>query len=254
MEKTKKNQAEAWEIRDRVYVLRNNKSPLTLTIPSKHTRKHSLLYFDPQSGKQRELRYATNQPTPFVDEQKGETTMGHIIFKDGTLVVPKNNQSLQKLLSLYHPLKGKIYNEYNKVEEAKDELEILNLQIEALNAAKEMEVDHAEAVLRTELGSKVSDMSSKEIKRDLMLFAKSSSKLFLDLANDENVQLRNFGVKATELNIVKLSDDQRYFKWASNGRKLMEVPFDENPYSAFAAFLKTDEGVEVFKSIEKKLS
>ena len=117
MEKTKKNQAEAWEIRDRVYVLRNNKSPLTLTIPSKHTRKHSLLYFDPQSGKQRELRYATNQPTPFVDEQKGETTMGHIIFKDGTLVVPKNNQSLQKLLSLYHPLKGKIYNEYNKVEE-----------------------------------------------------------------------------------------------------------------------------------------
>ena len=254
MEKTKKNQAEAWEIRDRVYVLRNNKSPLTLTIPSKHTRKHSLLYFDPQSGKQRELRYATNQPTPFVDEQKGETTMGHIIFKDGTLVVPKNNQSLQKLLSLYHPLKGKIYNEYNKVEEAKDELEILNLQIEALNAAKEMEVDHAEAVLRTELGSKVSDMSSKEIKRDLMLFAKSSSKLFLDLANDENVQLRNFAVKATKLNIVKLSDDQRYFKWASNGRKLMEVPFDENPYSAFAAFLKTDEGVEVFKSIEKKLS
>ena len=224
MEKTKKNQAEAWEIRDRVYVLRNNKSPLTLTIPSKHTRKHSLLYFDPQSGKQRELRYATNQPTPFVDEQKGETTMGHIIFKDGTLVVPKNNQSLQKLLSLYHPLKGKIYNEYNKAEEAKDELEILNLQIEALNAAKEMEVDHAEAVLRTELGSKVSDMSSKEIKRDLMLFAKSSSKLFLDLANDENVQLRNFAVKATELNIVKLSDDQRYFKWASNGRKLMEVP------------------------------
>ena len=254
MEKTKKNQAEAWEIRDRFYVLRNNKSPLTLTIPSKHTRKHSLLYFDPQSGKQRELRYATNQPTPFVDEQKGETTMGHIIFKDGTLVVPKNNQSLQKLLSLYHPLKGKIYNEYNKVEEAKDELEILNLQIEALNAAKEMEVDHAEAVLRTELGSKVSDMSSKEIKRDLMLFARSSSKLFLDLANDENVQLRNFAVKATELNIVKLSDDQRYFKWASNGRKLMEVPFDENPYSAFAAFLKTDEGVEVFKSIEKKLS
>jgi hypothetical protein len=33
----------------------------------------------------------------------------------------------------------------------------------------------------------------------------------------------------------------------------MTVPFEENPYSAFAAFLKTDEGVEIFKSIEKKL-
>ena len=33
----------------------------------------------------------------------------------------------------------------------------------------------------------------------------------------------------------------------------MSVPFEENPYSAFAAFLKTDEGVQVYKSIIKKL-
>ena len=35
--------------------------------------------------------------------------------------------------------------------------------------------------------------------------------LFLELANDENVQLRNFGIKATELGILKLSSDQRTF-------------------------------------------
>ena len=46
---------------------------------------------------------------------------------------------------------------------------------------------------------------------------------------------------------------QLSFTWVSNGRKLMNVPFDENPYSAFAAFLKTDEGVEIYKSIDKKL-
>ena len=73
------------------------------------------------------------------------------------------------------------------------------------------------------------------------------------LANDENVQLRNFAIKATEINIIKLSADQRTFTWGSNGKKLMTVPFDENPYSAFAAFLKTDEGVEIYKSIDKKL-
>ena len=60
-------------------------------------------------------------------------------------------------------------------------------------------------------------------------------------------------IKAAEAKIIKLSDDQRSFSWASNGKKLMTVPFDENPYSAMAAFFKTDEGVEVFKSIEKKL-
>jgi len=107
--------------------------------------------------------------------------------------------------------------------------------------------------MRVEIGSKVTKMSSKELKRDLLIFARSNPGLFIELVNDENVQLRNFAVKAVEANIIDLSQDQRYFTWASNGKKLMSVPFDENPYSAMAAFFKTDEGVEIFKSIEKKL-
>jgi hypothetical protein len=243
----------SWEIKDRIYYLKGNKNPLTLTIPSKHTRKHSLLYFDEKTGKQRELRYATNQDSPLVDEQKGECTMGHIMFHDGTLTVPKNMQNLQKLLSLYHPLKGKIYEEFNAVQEATDDLDILDLQIDALNAARNMDIDQAEAILRVEKGSEVNNMSSKELKRDLLLFARNNPQLFINLANDDNVQLRNIAIRATEAGIINLSQDQRTFTWGSNGRKLMNVPFDENPYSAFAAFLKTDEGVEVYKSIDKKL-
>ena len=88
---------DTWEIKDRIYYLKDNKSPLTFTIPGKHTRKHALLYFDEKTGKQREIRYATNQDSPLVDEQKGEATLGHIIFQDGTLKVPKTKQNLQKL-------------------------------------------------------------------------------------------------------------------------------------------------------------
>jgi len=242
-----------WEIKDRVYYLKGNKSPLTLTIPSRHTKKHSLLYFDEKTGKQREIRYATNQDSPLVDEQKGEATLGHIMFKDGDLKVPKQKQNLQKLLSLYHPLKGRVYEEFSAVEEAVDQLDILDLQIDALNAARSMDVDQAEAILRVELGSKVNAMSSKELRRDLLLFARNNPALFINLANDENVQLRNFAIRAQENSIISLSQDQRTFTWVSTGRKLMNVPFDENPYSAFAAFLKTDEGVEIYKSIDKKL-
>ena len=243
----------SWEIKDRVYYLKGNKNPLTLTIPSRHTKKHSLLYFDKENGKQKEIRYATNQDSPFVDEQKGEATLGHIMFKDGDLKVPKEKQNLQKLLSLYHPLKGRLYEEFSAVEEAADDLDILDLQIDALNAARNMDIDQAEAILRVELGSKVSSMSSKEIKRDLLLFARNNPQLFISLANDDNVQLRNVAIRAAEAGIINLSPDQRTFTWGSNGRKLMNVPFDENPYSAFAAFLKTDEGVEIYKSIDKKL-
>jgi len=127
------------------------------------------------------------------------------------------------------------------------------MQIDALNAARAMDVDHGEAILRVELGSKVNSMSSKELRRDLMLFARQNPALFIELANDDNVQLRNFAIRAQEVGIISLSQDQRTFIWVSTGRKLMNVPFDENPYSAFAAFLKTDEGVEIYKSIDKKL-
>ena len=166
----------------------------------------------------------------------------------------RKNQVLQKILSLYHPLKGIIYYELDVVEEAKDELLDLELEIEALNLAQNIDVDQAEAIMRVEIGSKVSEMSSKELKRDLLLFAKQNPKLFITLANDDNVQLRNFAIRAAEARIIKLADDQRTFTWASNGRKLMTVPFDENPYSAMASFFKTDEGIQVFQSIEKKLS
>ncbi len=252
MSKQKTTQLQGWEIKDRNYYLTGQSSPLTFTIPSKHTKKHPLLWFDEETGAQRELRYATNQSSVFVDEQKGEATMGHITFTDGVLSVKKEQQALQKLLSLYHPLKVHRYRELEPQKVAVSQLDELNFEIDALNAAKSMDIEHAEAVLRVECGSEVNKLSSKEIKRDLLLFAKNNPSLFIELANDENVVLRNFGIKATEANVIRLSDDQRYFMWASNGKKLMTIPFDENPYSAFAAFLKTDEGVQIYKSIEKK--
>lgn len=248
-----KTQDSAWEIKDRNYYLLNGYSPLTYTMNSKHTRRLPLLWYDPENNVQREIRYATNQNSPLKDEQKGEVTLGHIIFKNGVLTVPSQYQSLQKLLSIYHPAKDKTYSEFDPVSVAVDELDFLEVQIDALNAAKNMDIDMAEAILRVENGSGVAKMTSKELKRDLLLMAKRNPGLFLNLANDENVQLRNLAIKATEAGVIKLSQDQRTFKWGSNGKKLMTVPFDENPYSAMAAFFKTDEGVEVFQSIEKKL-
>ena len=180
--------------------------------------------------------------------------MGHIRFDDGDLKVPKEQQSLQKLLSLYHPLRDIVYQEFSAVENATEDLDILDLQIDALNYARDMDVDQAEAIMRVEHGSKVTKMSSKELRRDLLLFARNNPNLFINLANDDNVMLRNIAIRAAELNIIILSQDQRTFTWGSNGRKLMTVPFDENPYSAMAAYFKTDEGIQVFQSIEKILN
>ena len=123
-----------------------------------------------------------------------------------------------------------------------------------MNLAYELDPDMAEAILRAEIGSKVTKMTSKELKRDLLLFAKRDPVTFVELASDDNVFLRNIGVRATEAGIIRLSQDNRHFTWGSNNRKLMNVPFEEHPYSALASWFKTDEGMEVYSSIEKRLN
>ncbi len=245
-----KPKKDTWEIKDRVYILKHGLSPLSYAIKSS-----SIFWFDEEKGYERELKYTRNQKTPFVDEfpEGSQSKLEHIVFEDGVLAVKKEKQTLQKLMSLYHPSLNKKYEEFDAVKEAVDEVDVLELEIEALMAAKEMDIDMAEAVMRVELGSKVSTMSSKELKRDLLLFAKRNPSMFLELADDDNVHLRNIGIRATEMGIIKLSQDNRTFKWASNDRKLMTVPFDEHPYSALAMWFKTDEGMEVFGSIEKRL-
>ena len=243
---------DTWEYKDRNYYLLGNKNPLTYTIISRHTGRYPLVWFDPEKGYEREMRYATNQKSVFVDEQEGTSTLSHIVFSEGHLFVPKEKRNLQELL-LKHPHRDLIFGEHDAVVEAEDQYDNLELEIAAMNMAYDMDIDKAEAILRTEIGSDVNKLSSKELKRDLLLFSKRSPNLFLDLAEDENVELRNIAIISVESGIVSLSQDQRSFSWASNNKKLMKVPFDENPYSAMAAWFKTDEGVEVYNSIMKKL-
>tara|TARA_R100000908_G_C3729196_1_gene129143 strand:- start:70 stop:828 length:759 start_codon:yes stop_codon:yes gene_type:complete len=252
MAKKKIQNPAEWEVKDRTYVLKGE-TPLLYVIPGRHTRRKPLLWFDTESGQQEELRYATNMSSPFVSEQKGVATLGHIAFKNGTLVVPKRKQNLQKLLSLYHPMKDVIYYEHDEVQIASNDLDYIEAEIAALVAAKEIDIEQAEAILRVEIGSKVSNMTSKEIKRDVLLMAKRNPLMFLELIQDDNVELRNIGIKAVEASILTLSPDNRKFKWASNGRILFTVPLDEHPYSALAAWFKTDEGMEVLTSIQKRL-
>ena len=238
-----------WEIKNRFYYLKGKSKPLSRII-----RSSNLYWFDEEKGYEREIKYCENQTTPFVDEMKGDQRLSHIIFRNGALYVEKEKTILQKFLSLYHPDRDKIFFEHKPAEVASNQIEILELEADAIILARDLDVDMAEAIMRVEKGSGVSKMSSKELRRDLLVFAKNNPKLFLELADDENVMLRNFGIKAVEAGFLKLSSDRRNFLWASNDRKLMTIPFEEHPYSALAQWFKTDEGMEIYSNIEKRLN
>jgi|TARA_R110002126_G_scaffold102988_1_gene235411 hypothetical protein len=239
-----------WGIKDRMYVL-NGAAPLTYTIQTKHTSKKPLLWFDETINQNRELRLASNQRSLFVDEQDGYATLQHVMFEDGVLNVPRTEQNIQKLLSLYHP--KKVWSEIDDEIIAEDELDNIEHELEALTLVHSLDISHLEAIMRTELGSAVGSLSSKELKRDAYNFARQNPALFIELSEDEDITLRNLANRAVETGIIMLTEDNTVFKFA-NGKKIMTVPFDQHPYGALAQYFKTDEGIDLMKSISKKLS
>lgn len=240
-----------WEYKDRTYLLKGEIAPLTYTIQTRHTPRKPLLYWDDDRKLNREIRLASNQKSVFVDEQDGFSTLSHIIFEDGALYVPKEDPNTQKLLSIYHP--NKLWEEIDDVLIANDEVEDVENELIALNLVQSLDIEHLEAIMRTELGSSVSTMSSKELKRDAYRFARQEPDLFIELSEDEDIKLRNLANRAVETGILQLTDDNTVFK-LSNGKKVMTIPFDQHPYAALSQYFKTDEGINLMKSITKKLS
>ena len=156
-----RKKSQSWELRDRIYVLKGGATPVNYILRSRHHINKPLQYFDGTMS--RSLRYASNQTSIFEDEQMGDVTLPAIIFKDGKLIVPKENTLLQKFLSVYHPDLDKVYFEFNANETAKEEVQNVELELEAMTLAKDMDIETLEAIARVAIDGNVSEMASNEI-------------------------------------------------------------------------------------------
>ena len=121
---------DTWEIKDRQYYLSGNLTPVSCSI-----RSSNIFWFDEEKGYEREIKITSNQRTPFVDEMVGDQRLEHVVFRNGTLYVPKNKVILQKILSLYHPDRGRKFHEKDYQQEAVSEIYSLELEIDALNCS-----------------------------------------------------------------------------------------------------------------------
>jgi len=238
---------------DKVYKLTRNAAPLSFMLATRHTRRFPLLWVDPETGINRELRYARNQSSPFVDEQDDNAIIEPVIFEDGFLQVPKQNQILQEFLA-YHPGNGNIFVEVDKEKDAALDVDNMDLTLEAMMAAKELDIEMLETIARVVIGARVEKMTSAELKRDVRMFAQRYPQDFLESINDPLLSLQNKCAKffAESLLILKNNKDV-YYNLKGNKKKLLTVPYGEDPLFILASFLQSDEGIEVLRILEDKL-
>ena len=239
-------------IEDKVYVLKSKAAPISFILSSRHTHRSPLLHFDGTTN--RPLRYSSNQKSPFEDEQDGNVILEPIIFEDGFLRVPSTNPVLQQFMSL-HPGNGRLFEEINDEQDAQDDVEVLNLELDAMVAARELDISTMERVARIALGKNVDLMTSAELKRDIILFAKQYPSDFLDTINDPILELQDKVAKMFDQKLLTLRNKNRdvYFNLEGNKKKMLTVPYGEDSQSAVLSYLITEEGEEVLKLLGNKL-
>jgi len=239
---------------DKTYKLKSNATPISFTLPSRNTTRFPLLYFDEENNVNRPLRYARNQKSPFEDEQDGNFLLEPIIFDDGFLTVPRTNPVLQQFLH-YHPLNGNAFIEVNKTVDAAKEVEDLNFEVDALIEARQLSIEQLEVVSRVMFQKDVTTVSTAELRRDVLIYAKKEPKSFLEILNDPLLKLQSNVQLFFAHNLLQFRNGQRevWFNTKSNKKKMMSIPFGEDPYETVALFLKSDEGIEVLKFLEISL-
>ena len=245
-----------WEIKARVYKLTKDYNPPYRQLRSKHTHKSPLLYLDEDKGMNRELRYASNQNSPFVDEQTGYVIPSHIAFLDGMIISGRGDIALQKFLEV-HPDNvangGHVFFEHKPDATAADDIVDFEDKTTAFLAVKDADVDLVEALAFHEIGDQAFSLSIKELRRDLFIVAEEDPSYLLGLLNDDYILLKALGKKAEKFDVIKLDESKTAVKWGANGRKICNIPVDKSPWEAFADYLLTDEGHEVKAKVKEKL-
>jgi hypothetical protein len=238
---------------DKVYKLKIG-SPLSYTLASRNHPRFPLMWYDEKNNVNRSLRYATNQKSPFEDEQDGNAIIESIIFEDGFLRVPRNNPVLQEFLH-YHPFNGTIFTEVDKEKDASVEVDDLNLEIEALIEAKQLSIEQIETLTRVMFGKDPSTVSTAELKRDILIYAKRNPGEFLNILSDPELKFQSKVRLFFERNLLgfRNNDKEVWYNTSTNKKKMLSVPFGEDPYNMVEHYLKTDEGMDSLKMLEALL-
>jgi len=239
---------------DKVYKLTRNAAPLSFMLQTRSSSKRPLLYFDNTKGVNRALRYARNQNSPFEDEQDGNAIVEPVIFEDGFLRVPRTNPVLQEFLH-YHPYNGKKFIEVNQEQDAQTEVNKLNSRVDALIEARNLDIDQVENLSSVLFGIDPSKITSSELRRDLLVFAESHPDDFLEAINDPMMKLQATITQLfnKKILIYKNSKKDVYFNTSSNKKRMLTLPFGEDPLYVIASYLQSDEGIDILKFLEKKL-
>jgi hypothetical protein len=208
--------------------------------------------YDSEKDTVRAIRYCPNEPSIYVDEQSSNGRRAHIVFSDKMLGVPVSQPNLQDYLDK-HPGNtkngGGIFFEINYEKKTDTLLHDEFLIHDAVSLIREKSIDDLIPVILY-LGISL-DQRNQEIRRELLIEAKSNPKAFIEMFDNPLVKMRSSISLAASNGILKINQDGVF--WTDSNRLILATPVGQDGVDMMTKFCLSEKGSLVHQEILKRL-
>lgn len=209
--------------------------------------------YDEETNQRRAVRYCVNETSVFVDEQSEFSKREPVVFRNGELFVEHSYPALIKLLEIHPDNTKNGGNIFHLVQNEKTAEKVVEEEFaisDAIIAIREKEISDLYPVAM-EFGVNL-EQSNKEIKRDLIVIAKSQPHAFLRSLNSSATKLRAIVRQADEFGILRLDQTGAY--WGDSNGLIVNNVLGKDIIETFSAFLTTEKGEPVLDKIKEELN
>lgn len=215
-------------------------------------QQRGITVFDKDTDTVRQMRYAPNENSIWVDEQSDNAKKEAVIFRNGKLMVPKEKPNLRRFLE-NHPQNmangGSTFKIVNETKKAEDILAKEFSQVEAVAAVRDKDIQELLPVA-IYYGLNI-DRSTSDIRYDLLKIAKKKPTEFIQAFDSPQVVARSIIRQAADYQIIDLRKDGAY--WFDSNGLIVSVPVGQKAMDVVTRFCLTEKGSSVLASIEERL-
>jgi hypothetical protein len=208
--------------------------------------------YDSEKDTVRSIRYCSNEPSIYVDEQSQNGRRAQIVFVDKMLGVPASQPNLQDYLDK-HPGNtkngGTTFFEINHEQKTDTLIQDEFLAHDAISLIREKSIDDLIPVILY-LGISL-EQRNQEIRRELLIEAKSNPQAFIQLFDNPLVKMRASISLAASNGILKINQDGVF--WTDSNRLILATPVGQDGVDMMTKFCLSEKGSLVHQEILKRL-
>lgn len=241
-----------WVMKDREYELCDEVKPISCSIAKEHTATMPLQYTNKETQAVHIMRYATNQPSFFIEKQSkepGSVLVADVIFDYGRLRVPANNVTLQKFLAI-HPHLNIVFKEYDPLAKSKQVISDKKLKLQAGNLVFTVGEIINRAIASLEFPNYVDSWASDLLNEEVLAFAEKSPQKYIAYTEDPTIKMKGV-IKASLASGELIYSNYRFLN--RKREQILEVAKNQNEMDELVLYFESGVGRTFYEYLLNKI-